>query len=628
MADNNNLFSAPTNRRSFDNEGLDILPLITKERMQKFELLLHLIPNLKQHIVLSGATGIGKTLLLDMLYDIDSETWQCCFVQGNAELSFEMIETKLTQAMLRNQYESLDSAFHDFKEQHKKIVLIIDDAGLLVSGLMTTLIEYAASQSALKLIFSLSHEAQSTHHKTDKALEHCYLLEMPALNKRQCGYFLRHLAAKPRTYTTLPIDDKLLEKIYHETHGVPGRIIATFSKLSSKNQHTQTKWIPVFVGFGVLAVAIAINQGLRYFKDEQIENAPVSIVKPIEKIELIEEKVSVSHAEKVPTAPIEPQVKNDNDIIIPEFKLDIEKTTLSAPTNPPAEIVPVEKKPESIEPVVEAEKIAPVQSASEPEPEKVVPPVEKIAELVKPEVIAPVAIEPTKTVLPPIAFPKVEPAKGMKIQPLAENNTIQVSPIAAPEVKEVKIEPIKKVEIKAVEEPAEVKKPEPVKIEPVKKVEIKAIEKPIEVKKLEPVKIEAVKKIEIKAVEKPIEIKKAEPVKVEAAKKVEIKAVDVKKPEPAKKIESKPAKEKTETVEPQAAGRYALQLITLSSQENVDRFQKKHADKNFRVVKSTGSEGQEHFSLVYGGFVNADEAKKAKKNLSPEFAGAVPRKLN
>lgn len=152
MADNT-LFSATTNNRSFDNEGLDILPLITKERMQKFELLLHLIPNLKQHIVLSGASGIGKTLLLDMLYDIDSETWQCCFVQGSAELSFEMIETKLTQTMLRNQHKSLDSAFHDFKEQHKKIVLIIDDAGLLVSGLMTTLIDYAASQPTLKLIF-------------------------------------------------------------------------------------------------------------------------------------------------------------------------------------------------------------------------------------------------------------------------------------------------------------------------------------------------------------------------------------------------------------------------------------------------------------------------------------------
>jgi DamX protein len=613
MADNT-LFSATTNNRSFDNEGLDILPLITKERMQKFELLLHLIPNLKQHIVLSGASGIGKTLLLDMLYDIDSETWQCCFVQGSAELSFEMIETKLTQTMLRNQHKSLDSAFHDFKEQHKKIVLIIDDAGLLVSGLMTTLIDYAASQPTLKLIFSLTHEARSNHHKTDKALENCYLLEFPTLNKRQCGHFLRHLAEKPRTYTTLPIDDKLLEKIYHETHGVPGRIIAAFSKLSSKNKPNPTKWIPFFVGFGVLVVAIAINQGVRYFKDERSENTPISSVEPIEKkVEKIE-KMPVVQVEKVSTTTIESQVKNnDTDIIIPEFKLDIEKVTTSAPTNP-AEIVSIEKKPEQAVPIVEPEKIAPVQSTPEPEPEKVVPPVEKITELVKPEVIAPVVIEPPKMGLPPIAFPKVEPAKGMQIQPLAEKKTFQVVPIQAPEVKEVKIEPIKKVEIKAIEEPVEVKKPEPVKIEPIKKVEIKAVEKPVEIKKPEPAK-----KVETKA----IEIKKPEP-----AKKVETKAVEVKKPEPAKKIEPKPVKEKVETVAPAAAAHYALQLITLSNQANVEKFQKKYPDKNFRVVKSTGSEGQERFSLVYGGFVNADEAKKAKKNLSSEFAGAVPRKLN
>ncbi|MDD2865452.1 MAG: ATP-binding protein, partial [Methylococcales bacterium] len=177
--EDNELFSAAINHSSFDEEGLDVLPLITKERTQRFELLLHLIPNLKQHIILLGASGIGKTLLLDMLYDIDSEAWQCCFVQGSADLSFETVEAQLSKTMLRNKHASLDSALQKFREQHKKIVLIIDDAGLLVSGLMTTLIEYAASQSAIKLIFSLTPEARNNHRKTDKALDDCYLLELP-----------------------------------------------------------------------------------------------------------------------------------------------------------------------------------------------------------------------------------------------------------------------------------------------------------------------------------------------------------------------------------------------------------------------------------------------------------------
>ena len=139
MTDNTSA-STDLNNAMFDN-AFDILPLITKERTQKFELLLHFIPNLKQHLIVSGAEGIGKTLLLDMLYDIDSDAWQCCFVQGSAELSFETIEAQLTKSMLRNKHESLARAFQDAQEKHKKIVLIIDDAGLLVSGLITTLVE-------------------------------------------------------------------------------------------------------------------------------------------------------------------------------------------------------------------------------------------------------------------------------------------------------------------------------------------------------------------------------------------------------------------------------------------------------------------------------------------------------
>jgi DamX protein len=576
MADND-LFSTSLNHGSFDNEGLDMLPLITKERTQKFDLLLHLIPNLKQHLIVSGASGIGKTLLLDMLYDLDSEAWQCCFVQGSAELSFETIEAQLTKTMLRNQHKSLNQALQDFKEQHKKIVLIIDDAGLLVSGLMTTLIDYAAGQPALKLIFSLTPEARNNHCKTDKALDNCYLLEIPTLSKRQCAYFLRHLAAKPRTYNAVPMDEKLLEKIYRDTKGIPARIMADFTKLSRENQNDYTKWLVVFAGLVILA--IAINQGVRYFKEKAVEDTPIL---PVEKIEEQEEQVEkplVAQPEKTPLATTESQTKTEQDIIIPEFQLDVEKGIVSAPPNPPVETVPVEK-PVEIAPVSEVEKVI--------EPEKTVEPIQPVLEIEKvPSVvetppvqlepvvavpIAPVVIEPVNPVVPVIAFPKVEPAKGMKIQALPEKSTIQAVPIAAPEVKAVK----------------------EVKIEPVKKVEIKPIDKPVEVKKPTPPKVE-----------------------------------------PVKKIESKPVKEKTEkekvstVVPPPAAGNYTLQLITLSSEGAIEKFKKKHPalNKNFRVVKSNNA-GQERFALMYGGFANTEQAAKARQTLPIELANAFPRKLN
>ncbi len=502
MADNE-LFSAFNNHSSFDSEGLEILPLITKERTQRFELLQHLIPNLKQHLIVSGASGIGKTFLLDQLYDLDSDAWQCCFVQGSAELSFEMIEAQLTKTLLRNKHASLESALQTFQEQHKKIVLIIDDAGLLVSGLMTTLVDYAAAQNVIKLLFSLTPEARNAHQKTDKALNDCYLLEIPALNKNQSAFFLRQLAAKPRTYGTLQIDEKLVEKIYRDSQGIPAKIMAEFTKLSRQEKNDYTKWL---VGFaGVLIATMVINQAVKHFKTEEIsvETAPILPVENVEQPPAVQQKTE------------------QQDIVIPEFKLDIEKGVVAAPESSKPDTALVEK---------------PVEIVSEPakvEPEKSVEPVvEKTP-------------EPEKIIEPTISFPKVEPANGMKIQPLPEKTTLQAIPIPAP----------------------------------------------------------AIKKVDVKPIEKPAEIKKPEPPKVELQKD-----------------------KKAETVST-TTGRYALQLMTLSSEAAVDTFKKKHAElsKNLHVIKS-GSAENPRFGLVYGGFENAAEATKAREKLPPEFANALPRK--
>lgn len=625
MADNE-LFSV--------DDKLDLLPLISKERTQRFELLLHLIPNLKQHLILCGQSGIGKTLLLDMLYDIDSDVWQCCFIQGSADLSFETIEAQLTKTMLRNKHVSLDSALQNFKEQHKKIVLIIDDAGLLVSGLMTTLIEYAAAQPAIKLIFSLTPETKQAHRNTDKALNDCYILELPPLSKSQCAYFLRHLAAKPRTYGAIPIDEKLVEKIYADTNGIPAKIIHDFNKLSRKNENDYSKWIAGFIGVTVLA--IGINQSVRYFKkDEPIDPPPVISTPEIQ----VEKKV-----EPITKTPVlEPTEKTDKpelDIVIPEFKLDIEKGVIPAQTTS-TETQPAEKStqttenvetPPAVEPEVkkeekpqaeskvETEKVTETAPEKLPEAEKNVAPVEatkpeplveKIPQPVKPQIeqpkiVAPQIAEPVKPKTPEIAFPKIQPAKGVKIQALPEKNEIHDEPIPAPVIKEVKPQAAKVTETKVEEKPV------------------------VEIQNVEDVKKEALKN---ELAEKKAAAKLAKEKAAEAEKEKQIlkekKAEEEKKKAEEKKIEKEKIAGKQAVSTPNAAGRYSLQLITLSSEAAVENFKKKHAalGDNIRVIKS-GTQENPRFGLMYGGFSNTEEATKAKQKLPAEFADALPRKSN
>ncbi len=624
--------STDVNHAMFDN-AFDILPLITKERTQKFELLLHLIPNLKQHLIVCGAEGIGKTLLLDMLYDIDSDAWQCCFVQGSAELSFEMIEAQLTKSMLRNKHESLARAFQDAQEKHKKIVLIVDDAGLLVSGLITTLVEYATSQPVLKLILSFTPETRQKYRKTDRVLDNFYLIDIPRLNQEQCAYFLEHLASKPRTYGNIDkIDDKLLAKIYHDTQGIPAKLISDFAKLSRETQNDHTKWVAIFAG--LLVVALGINQSIHYFKQ-----SPEKVAATEEAVH--EDKLDAQVAEKSPESTsttdekdaVENEKSADKDVAIDNIgeSTTVEKATQpvenasepeTKPENTPttAEQQPTQTKPETVdntnvasnESLNQAPKNAPVEPLAEP-----TPPIIN-------QTVAPVISTPKAAIAPTIAFPKVEPAKGTKIQALPDKIPVTSIALTAPHVEVSESEhndiDVKKLESKIVEKVADLQTDDKKEDKKEDKKDDKKEDKKADDKKVKIVKPEIVKKAP-----------DAKPVVVEA------KVVNNEAPPPAEIATVPTPTAPTAALTPIAPkpptspvlGRYTLQLITLSSDAAISEFLKKHPSLNmsYHVVKYEKN-GQTRFSLMYGNFANAQEAIAARGNLSTEFAAALPRKFN
>ena len=602
----------------FDN-AFEILPLITKERTQKFELLLHFIPNLKQHLIVSGAPGIGKTLLLDMLYDIDSDAWQCCFVQGSGELSFETIEAQLTKSMLRNKHESLARAFQDAQDKHKKIVLIVDDAGLLVSGLITTLVEYATSNPVLKLILSFTPETRQKYRKTDRVLDNFYLIDIPRLNQEQSAYFLQHLATKPRTYGNLEkIEDKLMAKIYQDTQGIPARLIADFTKLSRDTQYDHTKWIAIFAG--LLVLTVGINQGIHYFRqspeqaattntiDEDINETKVAdqsqeTPPPVnnEKMTVANEPSSNKEAEIVPNSTektaessvVETNAESTSSISVPEVKseakLDNAPSTTTADTP--------DKKPE----IAENSTVAPEPHVSK---DAISPVLETIQEPTAPAInqaVAPVVLAPKTTAAPTIAFPKVEPAKGTKIQALPDKIPVASIALTAPHVETSESEhneiDVRKIESKIVEKVANLK------------VENKKEEKKSDDKKVKPAKIEQIKKTP-----------DAPPVIEEAVASNE--------PVSAPQASIVTPKAPTAPSHP-VLGRYTLQLITLSSDAAISEFLKKHPTimTSYHVVKYEKN-GQTRFSVMYGNFANAEEALAARGNLDTEFAAALPRKFN
>ena len=150
--------------------------LITKERMQKLDLLIHLLSNLTQALVICGPEGIGKTTLLNVLQQRKTEAWRYCLIQANTGLSFEAILQQLSKVLVSQSGQSLSMALTQYQGQHKQVILIIDNAGELVPGLITAIIQYAAANPILRVIFALTHDELQVKHGSDKSVGDCHIV--------------------------------------------------------------------------------------------------------------------------------------------------------------------------------------------------------------------------------------------------------------------------------------------------------------------------------------------------------------------------------------------------------------------------------------------------------------------
>lgn len=250
--------------------------LITQERIQKLELLIHLLSNSGQALIICGPEGIGKSTLLNVLRETQVEPWFYCPVQGHADLSFDRIEDRIIDAIGQDQPDKQAQALADIfrlaESRHKKIVLMIDDAGHLAPGLIDKIIEYAEDHPVLRVIFALTHDDLSIKNRSDAAVDDCHLIEIPPLSEQQCGEFLQHLSANPRSKIAFnEINDGMIEAVYRQTHGIPGRIAAEFPDVdgAKKSGNPFAMLIAAVAGLVVLALVI------QWFSNSKYNTKPV-----------------------------------------------------------------------------------------------------------------------------------------------------------------------------------------------------------------------------------------------------------------------------------------------------------------------------------------------------------------
>ena len=238
--------------------------LITLERSQKLDLLIHLITNLRQSLVICGPSGIGKTTMLDELKTRKKDDWFVIDIQATANLSLESFQHQLFRFLILNYSEydgqELSVTLAILAKENKKVVVIMDDSSLLVSNLISTLIQYATTNECLRIIFSLTHDDLEIKKTTDQLIDECHYIDIPPLTEKQCGIFLRNRSVQRDVAVSLSeVNEPLVRRIYHETHGVPGKIISELPMLSRKTKQADYKWMGAIV-----FIAAMVTGGIGY----------------------------------------------------------------------------------------------------------------------------------------------------------------------------------------------------------------------------------------------------------------------------------------------------------------------------------------------------------------------------
>ena len=290
----NDTFTFHVKKPLIDQKSRIFHSLITQERTRKLELLIHLISNSRQALVVCGPEGIGKSTLLKVLQERKIESWLYCLVQGNADLNFETIQKQTAQAARQDnrdpQTQALSGVFRLAESQHKKIVLMIDEAGHLAPGLINTIIEYAAKNPVLRVIFVLTHDDLDVKSTSDNAIDGCHLIEIPPLSEKQCGEFLQFLAARPRSQLAFnEISDGMIETVYRESQGIPGRIVAQLPALEGAEQNDNSLRILVAAVIGLVALAL----GIQWFSASEYNIKPTPMPAPD-----IQKSVGIESGEK------------------------------------------------------------------------------------------------------------------------------------------------------------------------------------------------------------------------------------------------------------------------------------------------------------------------------------------
>jgi len=394
MANNKELHSYEKTSSLLTAKSAEI-SLITLERAQKLDLLIHLLANLRQSLVICGPKGIGKSTLLSELKLRKNDVWLLLTIKASSKLSFESIQEQIIHFVQQSdeafKNQDFSTTLSQLDKQNQKIVILIEEAGQLVPGLISALIQYASVSHSIRMVFSLTHDELHLKISSDSAIDNCHFIEIPPLSQSQCEIFLQHLSRQAKAIVPFhAINERMIAKLYQKTHGIPGKIMSELPSLSNYSAGGGFNWGVLFFLALIVTAAISFfmlddtNVGISSAETKQSLLLPKA--EDIEIVSPVIQKESVINWDKLPvqavkketqktvTVPLEAETGTAMDLAVTE-NTDIIPSPVNTPSDTPSnskkvkvaenseKTVPLIKKP------LEKEKIAAVKKIAVAKPE-------------------------------------------------------------------------------------------------------------------------------------------------------------------------------------------------------------------------------------------------------------------
>lgn len=239
-------------------DGMEVL--LSLERIQRFELLMHLLANLQQPLVLCGAAGIGKTTYLGLLADKAFDNWQVVSIQAGKGLDYGGIIAHIAEqtALAHASEHAVAEALQQRAHAEGLLVLLLDNAGKVDPGAITSLWQLARHHPALRPVLALRpEEIQRKTISDGLALGDCHFIDIPALDEAGCEAFLQRLASRPPRLLALDeINSNRVRTLQQASQGVPGHIVALLKPAGSPARRSAVR------GYAGLALAVLAALGV------------------------------------------------------------------------------------------------------------------------------------------------------------------------------------------------------------------------------------------------------------------------------------------------------------------------------------------------------------------------------